>query len=208
MKYLIVGLGNPGTEYAKTRHNAGWIVIDEMFPNLEWGRDTYASGGTAFDSVAGADITFLKPATFMNDSGLSVNYFIAKKGFSPDQCIVIYDDIDLPVGSFKISFDRGSGGHNGIKSIEEHVGSREFIRIRIGISRLIAGQEPAGTGIGSKPELLKPNVLGHFESSEMETLKKLAPTIKAAFFTIITEGKEKAMTEFNSGDPHIRLPKV
>ena len=96
----------------------------------------------------------------------------------------------------KISFDRGSGGHNGIKSIEAHLGSREFIRIRIGISKLL-----------ENGELVKPNVLGNFEKSEQEALASLAPRLKLALATIIKEGKEIAMTEFNSNDPHVKLEK-
>jgi len=192
MKYLIVGLGNPGTEYEKTRHNAGWIVIDDMYPNLEWGRDSYANAGTAEQD----GFTFVKPATFMNLSGETVQYFVEKKDYLPENIIVIYDDIDLALGKIKISFDRGSGGHNGIKSIETCLGSREFIRIRIGISKLLE------TG-----EFVKPNVLGKFEANELETLAEVSNRVKLVLMTIVKEGKEIAMTEFNSNDPHIKLLK-
>ncbi len=192
MNYLIVGLGNPGTEYEKTRHNAGWIVIDGMYPNLEWGRDSYANAGTAQEG----NFLLVKPATFMNLSGETVQYFVDKKDYLPEHVIVIYDDIDLALGKFKISFDRGSGGHNGIKSIEMSLGSREFIRIRIGISKLLE------TG-----ELVKPNVLGKFEASELEALAEVSKRVGLALHTIATEGKEAAMTEFNSNDPHIKLLK-
>ncbi len=197
MNYLVVGLGNPGTEYEKTRHNAGWIVIDTMYPNLEWIKDSYANAVIAQDR----DFLFVKPATFMNLSGETVHYFIDKKEYLPENSIVIYDDIDLALGKFKISFDRGSGGHNGIKSIEMSLGSREFIRIRIGISKQVTteGQE--------KPMLVKPNVLGKFEASELETLAEVSQQVKLALHTIITEGKEQAMTEFNSNDPHIKVLK-
>lgn len=182
MKYLIVGLGNPGTEYEKTRHNAGWIVIDSMYPNLVWARDSYANAGTAQEG----DFLFVKPATFMNLSGETVQYFVDKKDYLPENIIVIYDDIDLALGKMKISFDRGSGGHNGIKSIEMSLGSREFIRIRIGISKTLED----GT-------LVKPNVLGKFEASELETLAEVAKRVKLSLETIAKEGKEQAMTLFN-----------
>lgn len=196
MKYLIVGLGNPGTEYEKTRHNAGWIVIDDMYPNLDWGRDSYANAGIAEQD----GFLFVKPTTFMNLSGETVQYFVEKKDYLPENIIVMYDDIDLALGKFKISFDRGSGGHNGIKSIETFLGSREFIRIRIGISKLL--NPPAGGG-----ELVKPNVLGKFEIPELETLTEVSKQVKLALETIVKEGKEIAMTEFNSNDPHIKLEK-
>ena len=122
----------------------------------------------------------------MNNSGESVEYFIKKKDILPEHVIVIYDDIDLVLGKFKISFDRGSGGHNGIKSIEARLGSREFIRIRIGISKVL-----------EDGEFVKPNVLGHFEQSEMEALQKVSQTIKLALEIILESGKEKAMSLYN-----------
>ncbi|MEI8223700.1 MAG: aminoacyl-tRNA hydrolase [bacterium] len=192
MNYLVVGLGNPGKEYQKTRHNAGWVVIDSAYPDLFWERDNYAVADIAKQDA----IIFAKPATFMNLSGESVGYLTNKKDIDPDQCIVIYDDIDLPLGKLKISYDRGSGGHNGIKSIQDHLGTAEFIRIRIGISKLM-----------ENGELVKPNVLGKFEPEELEILESVAQRVKLAIHTIIKDGKEFTMTEFNSLDPHIKLLK-
>ena len=184
--YLVVALGNPGEKYEQTRHNAGWILVDLAFPDLEFERNSYANAGVTKTHISNQEIQIVKPATFMNESGVSVEYFIRKEHILPEHSIVIYDDIDLPIGKMKISFDRGSGGHNGIRSIEAHLGSREFIRIRIGISKLL-----------ESGELVKPNVLGNFESSELETLKILASRVKSAVETIISEGKEAAMTKFN-----------
>ena len=189
--YLVVALGNPGEKYEQTRHNAGWILADLAFPDLEFSRNSYANAGVAKTTISNQDVQIVKPATFMNESGVSVEYFLKKENILPEHIIVMYDDIDLPIGKMKISFDRGSGGHNGIKSIEAHLGSREFIRIRIGISKLL--NPPAGGG-----ELVKPNVLGNFEPSELEILKILAPKVKSALETIISEGKEAAMTKFNA----------
>lgn len=192
MNYLVVGLGNPGKEYQKTRHNAGWIVIDFAYPNLSWEQDNYAVA----DIAKNEDITFVKPTTFMNLSGESVGYITKKKDIAAEHCIVIYDDIDLPLGKLKISYDRGSGGHNGIKSIQDHLGTAEFIRIRIGISKVLDSEE-----------LVKPNVLGKFEPEELEILESVAANVKLAVSTIIKDGKEFAMTEFNSLDPHVKLLK-
>lgn len=192
MNYLVVGLGNPGKEYQKTRHNAGWIVIDFAYPDLSWEQDSYAVA----DIAKNEDIIFVKPATFMNLSGESVGYLVKKKNSTPDRCIVIYDDIDLPLGKLKISYDRGSGGHNGIKSIQDHLGTAEFIRIRIGISKVL-----------ESGELVKPNVLGKFEPEELEILEAVAKRVKLAIHTIIKDGKELAMTEFNSLDPHVKILK-
>ncbi|MDB4984535.1 MAG: aminoacyl-tRNA hydrolase [Patescibacteria group bacterium] len=185
-QYLIVALGNPGEKYEHTRHNAGWILADLAFSNPDYARNSYASAGVAKVTVARETVQLVKPATFMNESGVSVEYFIKKENIKPENIIVIYDDIDLPIGKMKISFDRGSGGHNGIKSIEAHLGSREFIRIRIGISKVL-----------ENGELVKPNVLGNFEPSEQEVLASLAPRLKSTIETIVSEGKETAMTKFN-----------
>lgn len=182
MNYLVAGLGNPGKEYEKTRHNAGWLVLDAAYPGLEWERNSYANAGVACQD----NLLFVKPATFMNASGESVRYLCMKKDISADHCIIVYDDIDLPLGKIKISFDRGSGGHNGIKSIQEQLGTSEFIRIRIGISKLL-----------EDGELVKPNVLGKFESGELAQLEEVAKVVKMAIVMICTEGREKAMTEFN-----------
>lgn len=184
--YLLVGLGNPGNQYEKTRHNVGWIVLDNLFPNTDWKENKYAKCIETHAEIGDAVIHAIKPQTFMNESGISLEYFVQKEGIDPQNIIVIHDDIDLPLGKIKISFDRGSGGHNGIKSIEEHLGSREFIRIRIGISRLL-----------ENGELIKPNVLGHFESSEFEILKKVSEIVESILKTIFAEGKEQAMTKFN-----------
>ncbi len=192
MKYLVVGLGNPGREYENTRHNAGWLVIDFAYPDLQWEHDSYAQAGVARDG----DMLFAKPATFMNLSGESVQYLVDKKGIPAEHIIVIYDDIDLPLGKIKISFDRGSGGHNGIKSIHDHLGTQEFIRIRIGVSKVI-----------ESGEMVKPNVLGTFEPEELTMLEAVAKRVRLAVRTIVNDGKEFAMTEFNSEDPHIKILK-
>ncbi|HQV64782.1 MAG TPA: aminoacyl-tRNA hydrolase [Candidatus Paceibacterota bacterium] len=184
--YSIIALGNPGNQYVKTRHNAGFLVVDNAFSDLDWHDNKYAFAHIATAEIGNTTFQIAKPTTFMNESGKTADYLISKEGIDPENMIVIYDDLDLPLGKFKISFDRGNGGHNGIKSIEEHLGSREFIRIRIGISKVI-----------ESGELVKPNVLGNFDPSELELLQETANTVYKAIGVIISEGKEKAMTVFN-----------
>lgn len=193
MNYVIIALGNPGEKYKTTRHNAGWLVVDRVFPDADFHEHAYAHADVA---VISDHLTVAKPNTFMNESGKTAEFFLKKESISPDHMIVIYDDIDLALGTFKISFDRGSGGHNGIKSLEAHLGTREFIRIRVGISKLLED----GT-------FIKPNVLGNFETNELELLDQVSTRIKYAIGTILKEGKEMAMTEFNSNDPHIKVLK-
>lgn len=193
MNYLVVGLGNPGEKYKNTRHNVGWIVLDQLAMGADWNHDAYAQAMTTHYQ---SNFLLVKPQTFMNLSGESVRYFLDKKGYTSDACVIVYDDIDLPLGKIKISFDRGSGGHNGIKSIEQEIGSRQFIRIRIGISKVL-----------DSGELVKPNVLGNFEAEELEQVTTIARRVGLVLYTLQAEGLEKAMTEFNSVDPHIKVPK-
>lgn len=184
--YALIALGNPGNQYAKTRHNVGWIVVDNAFSDIDFRENKYAFAEVGTAEIGSYTFQIAKPTTFMNESGKTADYFTSKEGIAAEQLIVIYDDLDLPIGKFKISFDRGSGGHNGIKSIEEHLGSREFIRIRIGISKII-----------ENGELVKPNVLGNFDSNELEILKDVSKIAYKAIGTILKEGKEKAMSAFN-----------
>jgi len=173
---LIVGLGNPGIEYANSRHNTGRIMVAMIEKKIK-------------DSK----IKFITPDTFMNNSGPAVAKALAGKKALRD-LIVIYDDIDLPLGKIKISFNRSSGGHNGLGSIIKSLKSEEFLRIRIGIS-------PATPkGVVKKPKGEKAIInfiLGEFKKSELETLKKLSKKIAEAVETIFTEGKDKAMSLYN-----------
>lgn len=173
---IVVGLGNPGEEYEKTRHNAGRILVDLIE-----------------DKIEGLKIKFIKPDTFMNHSGKAVAPFIKTKK-DLENLIVIYDDIDLPLGKIKISYNRSSGGHNGLQSIIKAVKSEEFVRIRIGL----APSTPSGKT--KKPQgeqaVLK-FLLGEFKKPELETLKKLSKKIAEAVEMIFTEGREKAMSLYN-----------
>ncbi len=173
---LVVGLGNPGKEYENTRHNTGRIVAGLVEKKLDDNK-----------------IKFLMPDNFMNNSGKSVAPLIKSKKDLKD-LIVIYDDIDLPLGKIKISFNRSSGGHNGLGSIIKSLKSEEFLRIRVGIS------SATPKGIVKKPKGEKAVLnflLGEFKKSELETIKKLGKTVAEAVETIFNESKEKAMSLYN-----------
>lgn len=173
---LVVGLGNPGKEYEGTRHNTGRILVGMIEKKLE-----------------GKRIKFLTPDNFMNNSGKAVAPLIKSKKDLKD-LVVIYDDIDLPIGKMKISFNRSSGGHNGLGSVIKALKSEEFLRIRVGISPAT----PKGVVKKPKGEKAVLNfLLGEFKKPELETLKKLSKKIAEAVEMIFSEGSNKAMSLYN-----------
>ena len=192
---LIVGLGNPGKEYENTRHNTGFIMLDFILgKKIEWNQ----SSGTKFlfykDSIGGKPTEYIKPTTFMNNSGVAVAFVKDKHKLNLKDIVVIYDDIDLPIGKMKISFDKSSGGHNGLESIIKKLKSKEFVRIRIGTSPATPSgkiRKPKG-----EKDVLK-FLLGEYKKSELETLKKLSKKVTEAIEVIFTEGKDKAMSLYN-----------
>lgn len=184
--FLVAGLGNPGEKYAKTRHNAGCIVLDEILKDADWKFSKNGNAYYAHDQIGEEEISYVKPQTMMNESGFTVQYACRHHEIPNDQVIVVYDDIDLPIGKIKISHDRGNGGHNGIRSIEQHLGSTEFTRIRIGISQEL-----------QDGKVIKPNVLGQFSKEDLKIVKELSKTVQDSITTIVKEGREAAMNKFN-----------
>jgi PTH1 family peptidyl-tRNA hydrolase len=173
---ILAGLGNPGEEYENTRHNAGRILVSILEKKME---DT--------------NIKFIKPDTFMNNSGKVIAPLI-KTQKDLKNLIVVYDDIDLPIGKIKISFDKSSGGHNGIESIIKKLKSREFVRIRVGI----APRTPSGKIRKPKGEKAVLNfLLGEFKKSELDILKKLSKKVGDIVEMVFDEGKDKAMSVYN-----------
>jgi len=173
---LVVGLGNPGKEYENTRHNTGRIMVGMVEKKLDEMK-----------------IKFITPDNFMNNSGKAVAPLIKTKK-DLENLVVIYDDIDLPLGKMKISFNRSSGGHKGLNSIIKALKSEEFLRIRIGISP----ETPSGKVRKPKGEKAVLNfILGIYKKSELEKLKKLSQKVAEAVKMIFTESKEKAMSLYN-----------
>jgi len=173
---LVVGLGNPGKEYENTRHNTGRIMAGMVEKNLSQGK-----------------IKFVTPDTFMNHSGKAVAPLVKTKK-DLENLVIIYDDIDLPLGKIKISFNRSSGGHNGLGSVIKSLKSEEFLRIRVGI----APSTPSGKIKKPKGEKAMLNfLLGELKKPELDTLKKLSKKVALAVETIFSESKEKAMSLYN-----------
>lgn len=183
----IIALGNIGDEYKHIRHNVAWIISDELIEKDNWQENKYVPGDLASTRIENADLLFVKPHTYMNKSGDVLPYLEKTYGTKLEDLIVIHDDIDLPIGAIKISYDRGDGGHNGVKSIMSATGSKEFTRIRVGVSIL----DDTGT-------LRKPDVLGDFSKEDLNIIKDiLAPRVGRMLQTIALSGREKAMTLYN-----------
>lgn len=183
---LIVGLGNPGRRYAHTRHNVGFDVLD-IFAKRRGirilSRQHRALVGR-FEH-AGEEIMLVKPQTFMNDSGDAVGAIARKYRLQPADILVVYDDIDLPLGKLRIRMRGSSGGHKGMNSIIHSLGSCDFPRMRIGIGR-------SGDAID--------HVLSRFSRREREVIDPALQSAADALETILDEGIEAAMNKFNRGD--------
>ncbi|MDP3661432.1 MAG: aminoacyl-tRNA hydrolase [bacterium] len=170
--YIVVGLGNPGAEYENTRHNAGRAAV------------------SALKNVSAKLIT---PDSFMNKSGDAVKPLI-KNAKQAEKLIVIHDDLDLPFGKLKISFNKSAGGHRGVESIVKAIKTEAFVRIRIGISPITTGgkfKKPKGE------EAVERHILGKFKLAELSELKKMYKKINEAVACLISDGREKAMSQFN-----------
>jgi PTH1 family peptidyl-tRNA hydrolase len=193
---LIVGLGNPGEEYKNSRHNTGRITLENIAKSndfSEWKNNMKLKSLCVKGEVNGEKFDLMLPETFMNNSGNAVCQIID----SPKKLknlVVIYDDIDLPLGTLKISFNRSSGGHNGLESVIKKVKSREFVRIRIGVS----SSTPSGKLKKPKGEeaVLK-FLLGKFKEDELKEIKKISKKVSEIIVMLSAESKEKAMSVYN-----------
>ncbi len=138
---LVVGLGNPGKKYEKTRHNIGFVVIDALAKTLEepynisrWELSKKFNAEVCGTTIKGEQILLVKPLTFMNDSGAAVQQIAHFYKLTHRDIIVVHDEKDLPLGTIKVQTDRGDAGHNGIKSIIAHIGTKDFTRVRVGVA--------------------------------------------------------------------------
>ena len=184
---LVVGLGNPGKEYADTRHNVGFLVVDRL-------ADAYgiSMDKRKFDSIHGKgkikdqDVIIAKPQAFMNRSGFPVHKLASFYGILCEDILVIHDDIDLAFGRIKIKEKGGDGGHKGIRSIKDAFGGGNFLRLRIGIGRSEVGAYVVN------------HVLGRFNSVETGLLDEITTTAMDASVTILCRGAKEGMNRFNS----------
>ncbi len=183
---LIVGLGNPGTRYEKTKHNVGFMVIDKIAEDVEhtpW-KDQF-NGQVSTCTIKGEKIMLVKPQTFMNVSGECVGPLMRYYKIEPQDVYCIYDDMDLPVGKIRIRTHGSSGGHNGIKSLISHLGTEEFPRFRVGIGRPL----PQRTVVD--------HVLAPFLEEQQEAVEKGIKDMAKAVLGCINLGLEVGMNRFN-----------
>ncbi len=192
MAYIIAGLGNPGQEYEGTRHNTGRIMLYSLTKG-EFKHDKKINALVSDIKIGKEKVKLVAPETFMNKSGKAIANLV-KSGKAAEKLIVIYDDFNLPLGKMKISYNRSSGGHNGLESIIKAVKTEAFLRIRIGV----APENSKGTAkIPHGDDKIEKFILGKFKDEEMKTIKKVAKTVAEAVETLIKEGKDKAMSQFN-----------
>lgn len=185
--YVIAGLGNPTKQYEKTRHNAGFCVIDCLsekyqIPVKQAGfKGLYGSG-----FIEGQKVILLKPQTFMNLSGESIRAAVDFYKIDPEEeLLVIYDDISLPPGQLRVRGKGSAGGHNGMKNIILHLGGQKFPRVKVGV-----GEKPEGYDLADY-------VLGHFSKEEQPVMMRAFEEAGEAAVSVITEGIDAAMNKFN-----------
>lgn len=180
---MIVGLGNPGKEYENTRHNVGFMVIDHYVNNESWQKKF--DGLYQIETMGNEKVLFLKPTTYMNNSGISVVQASKYYDIDPSDILVIQDDMDIAFGHHKLKKDSSSGGHNGIKSIIAALNTDAFVRLKVGISH-------------DKNKDTINYVLGKFSKEEMNTLKENYKVYNEIIESFIYNGIEKTMNKYNS----------
>ena len=193
---VIVGLGNPGREYAATRHNVGWWLIDHLadvwhFDGWKKDSESHVTNGT----VGGVKVRLIKPQTYMNLSGQALRNYVRRPFWSPAKdLLVVVDEVQLPVGRTRIRARGSAGGHNGLKSVEQALGTREYARLRIGVG-------PSEERKGIYKDLAQ-FVLSPFARDEREDILALMPQLTATVETWLRDGIEKAMNLYNRV-PHL-----
>jgi PTH1 family peptidyl-tRNA hydrolase len=182
---LVVGLGNPGREYERTRHNVGWLVLDELARRHDGSWRSKFSGSLAEVRLGDLRLALLKPETYMNESGRSVGAAVRFFKVEPEQVLVVHDDVDLEPGRLQARAGGGLAGHNGLRSLAQHLGSQDFLRLRIGVGRPGRGD----------PRSVADWVLSPF--SPEEDAEALISRSADAVETIAADGLEAAQQRFN-----------
>ncbi len=188
MARIVVGLGNPGPDYENTRHNAGFMVVDLLAENLRvsyWKDEAGAKVGLV--RFGDDDLVLVKPQTFMNLSGKAVAKLARAYDVQPGDIVIVHDDLDLPEGSVRVKRGGGHGGHNGLRSLAEGIGTGDFPRVRLGIGRPPGRQDPADY------------VLEPMRREVAERLADMVPHAAQSVLHVLEHGVDSAMQEYNAG---------
>ena len=185
--YLIVGLGNPGADYARTRHNVGFLVAERLAGRWRaaWNYEKKFNARLARSERGDLRALLCEPQTYMNASGEAVSAAVAFYRVALTRVVVVVDDADLPLGEIRLRPSGSSGGHHGLESVEQHLGTREYARLRIGIGRQTGAREITG------------HVLGRFSSTEATLIDRVLDVASDQVETWLEAGIQKAMSQFN-----------
>ena len=183
-KYLIVGLGNPGREYEMTRHNTGFMVVDELANKLGVSFEDKRYGFVAEASIKGRKVFILKPTTYMNLSGNAVRYWLQKENIDQSRMLVIVDDLSIPLGDFRLKGNGSNGGHNGLGNIQQLIG-QQYARLRMGIG--------ADFQQGQQVDW----VLGRYDDEDMKTLQPSIDMAVEIIKSFVLAGLNITMNQFN-----------
>ena len=185
-KYLIVGLGNPGDEYAGTRHNTGFMVLDAFAKASNIIFEDRRYGFIAETSIKGRKVFLLKPTTYMNLSGNAVRYWLNKENIDIERLLVIVDDLSLPLGTFRLKGKGSNGGHNGLGNIQSVIGTQQYARLRVGIGN----DFPKGMQVDW--------VLGKYDEDDLKVLNPNIETAVEIIKSFVLAGLDITMNKFNS----------
>ncbi len=204
MPYIIAGLGNPGAEYENTRHNAGRIILDAIrkeYANSEFEVDKKLKALTAETKIGIDKVLLIAPDNFMNNSGKSLGGIVKTKKnaklklTTADDLLVIYDDFQLPIGRMKLSYNKSSGGHNGLESVIKSVKTEAFPRLRIGTA---VAKKSGDAKVPHGDDMIEKFILGKFKDEEMKELKKMAKKAVEVVQIWVKEGRERATNVANT----------
>lgn len=186
---IVVGLGNPGKQYEDTRHNAGWMVLDELADRagLTGHAKSKDAAATMRGRYDGIDLMLVKPMTFMNESGIAVRKILARERVPLEDMLIVYDDFDLPLGKLRMRETGSAGTHNGMRSIVGELGTQKFARLRLGIG------QPSRGAIG--------HVLTKFTAAERKVLDEVIDAAADAVEDWVQDGANRAATRWNSWTP-------
>lgn len=188
--YLVVGLGNPGPKYAGTRHNIGFVVVEELARRhgLSFSQKQ-ANAEVARGRIGGTPIILAKPLTYMNESGRAVQALARYYKVPANQVLVVYDDFALPLGKLRLREKGSAGGHNGLTSIIQHLGTQGFPRLRVGVDRPVQAQHSTVDW-----------VLSRFTKEEQAVMQSTVPRAAEAIEAVLRDGIERAMNQYNTGE--------